>query len=270
VAKEKRRRSKFVASGRSAVALLRSTGRRVKLSSLHLPVALHPSRQQPIALPITPQTVELNAEHADDAGATTEQSALHREVRALRSRLAVAERRNARLRQALQRERLAAARAGSILLQPRPLINHLVADLSDVDFTDKDAVRLAISTVLGAYGFGATASESMPDPSPPAPATAPPSVPGLDRRAMLAIMRRLLDEQPEISSARYIQLPLDALSSQGELTLGQIANVTGMGSPLARRRLRLALEGLCRAGVTRLDGSRYCLVLATGTASGPT
>jgi hypothetical protein len=260
VADEKQRRPGIVAAGRSAVALLRSTGHRAKLGTLHLPISLHP-RAQPIVLPSGPSEVSRDSDQPRPAGGDTATPPLHGEVRALRSRLAVAERRNARLRHALQRERLAVERANSIVQNPLPLIDHLAADLSAGAALDEAALRQTITSVLRAYGFGVATSEPQLEPAPastPAPAVSP-AIPGLHRRRLLAITKQLLAEQPEISSPRYIQLPLDALAQQGDLTQSQIVKATSMESPIARRRLRLALEGLCRAGVLRFDGSRYSL-----------
>ncbi|MDB5075836.1 MAG: hypothetical protein JWO42_2015 [Chloroflexi bacterium] len=260
MAEGKHRRPSIVSAGRSAVALLRTTGHRAKLGSLHLPISLHPLRQQPIVLPSSPLEPVSDADEPRHGSGVADTSTLHREVRALRSRLAVAERRNARLRHALQRERLAFERANAMVRNPASLIDHLVADLSADGQRGEDALRQTVTSVLGAYGFGVTTSEPQEVGAPPAvTASATPSIPGVDRPRLQAITKQLLDAQPEIGSPRYVQLPLDALAQQGALTQAQIAKTTNMGSPLARRRLRLALEGLCRAGVTRFDGSRYHL-----------
>jgi len=74
------------------------------------------------------------------------------------------------------------------------------------------------------------------------------------------LVERVLAAQPEIGSARYVQLTLDALGRQGALSLLQLGTITGMTSPMARRRLRLAVEGLCAVGAVRAEGSRYILV----------
>ena len=55
-------------------------------------------------------------------------------------------------------------------------------------------------------------------------------------------------------------MTLDALGRQGVLSLQQLGSVTGMTSPIARRRLRLTVEALCAAGAARLQGGRYSLV----------
>jgi hypothetical protein len=248
-----RLRKKIVSAAKgTAVALLRSTGQRAKLGSLHLPIALRPDRPQPILLP--PHFPDPQ-DRAAAEGAPPRPAPLPPDVRALRSRLAAAERRNARLRYALQRERQAAARANAISQHPQPLIDHLVADLSAAHSLDAAALRQTITSVLAAYGLRAAPVETPP-PAPPAPA----SIPGRDRKSVALLGQQILAGQPEIGSTRYVQLALEALAQQGALTLPQLGSITGLTSPVARRRLRLTVEALCQAGVTRRAGERYSLV----------
>ena len=110
-------------AGRKALAVLRHTRQRAKLGTLHLPLDLHPSRQDGILLP--PAAAEpLPAPASNDGAApsrATEDSRRPRpseETRALRSRLGMAERRIVRLRQALERERARVHRRGRRLPGP--------------------------------------------------------------------------------------------------------------------------------------------------------
>jgi hypothetical protein len=243
------------AAGRTAVALLRSSGRRAKLGSLHLPISLHPLRQHPVA-PIPAPRPPLDPAPAGIV--SPPRQVLDPEVRALLSRLAIAERRNALIRQSLRRERVATARAGATLEQPGALIDQLVADLGAAGM-DPDTVRTTVSSVLAAYGFRVR-QDATPDadsrPERPAPA-----IPGLDRGRVEDLTRQLLAEQPEISSPRYIQAVLETLASDGPATQSRIAGVAKMTSPMARRRLRLTLDGLIRIGAVSCVGDRYALVI---------
>jgi hypothetical protein len=255
-------------AGRTAAALLRTTSQRAKLSSLHLPLSLRPARPQPILLhshssPQAPAPTE-TPEDEQQTAIVEPIVPMPPEVRALRSRLAVAERRNARLRYALQRERLAAARAGAIKAQPQPLIDHLVADIGAAGSRDEARLRQTITSVLAAYGL------SVPPAGTPseAPVEEANSVPGFDRRRLETTSQQIVVAQPEIGSKRYVQVTLDALARQGALSLAQIGCIAEMTSPVARRRLRLTVEALCAAGIVRRSGSHYSLAEAPADRSG--
>jgi hypothetical protein len=246
-------RSLVGAAGRTAVALLRSSRRRAKLGSLHLPLSLNPLRQSAIAPAPAPRQLRREAE---PAVVDVPRPALNPEVRALMSRLAMAERRNARLRQALRRERIAAARAGATLERPGPLIDQLAAELGAAGMDQRQAREL-VSSVLGAYGFqviseGMTTAETELDRGPA-------GIPGMDRGRLEALTHKLLHEQPEISSPRYINAVMETLAAEGPVTLARLASTAKLTSPVARRRLRLALEGLVNAGVVQCAGDRYML-----------
>ncbi len=251
-------------AGRKAFKLLRQTRTRAKLGSLHLPISLHPLRQQPIVLPVS----NTESPPVESTPGSLEADVPVEQTRALRSRLAVAERRTARLRYALERERQARALAGAALQRPEALIEQLVADLAALDRTDPGALREAVTSVLAAYGFRIP----VPGEEAVAPAAgaggkdAPPSIPGWDRRRLQALTAQLLAERPNIGGRRYIYLSLEALVAQGSLTPAQLAGIAGLTSPLARHRLRLALEALCAAGIARQDGPRFVLVPPAPTA----
>jgi hypothetical protein len=239
------------AAGRAAVALLRTTGRRAKLGGLHLPIALHPHRQESIEIAGKAGPADDAVEQPDAELPTPPMPA---ELRALRSRLAGLERRNARLRYMLQQERLAAARAQEARRRPGMLIDHLVSDLAGLGSAERGDLRNVVTSVLAAYGF---AVDTAPEEQPDAEVT---SAPGFDRRRTAALVEQLLAMQPEIGSSRYVQATLDALGRQGTLSLPQLSAITGMTSPMARRRLRLTVEGLCAAGAAYAQGGRYGLV----------
>ena len=125
--RDSERRGLVGVAGRTAVALLRTTGRRANLGGLHLPISLHPHRHEAIAVPEEARGEEAPSSiEQSDTRTAAPPPVFTVEVRALRSKLAAAERRNARLRSALQRQRLAMARAGETQRQPRTLIDHLV------------------------------------------------------------------------------------------------------------------------------------------------
>jgi len=164
----------------------------------------------------------------------------------------------ARLRHALERERQARALADAALRDPQPLIEQLVADLTALPRRDEAALRETVSAVLSAYGFQATGAGDHA-----ASATGgerAPVVPGWDRTRIEALTTHVLAAQPEIGARRYVHLSLEGLARQGTLTAAQLAAAADLTSPLARRRLRLALEALAAAGVARRDGLRFTLL----------
>ncbi len=250
------RKSLVGAAGRTAFALLRTTGRRAKIGALHLPIALHPHRQEPEASADDSASEEARSEPPAQVSAPPP----YAELRALRSRLAVAERRNARLRFALQQQRLAMERLQAAYHRPATLIEHLISDLAGLRSADRDELRRVVVSALAAYGFEVDSAQDE------ATAGEKASAPGFDRRRTAALVQQLLEAQPEIGSARYVHVTLEALGRQGELSLQQLGAITGMSSPVSRRRLRLTVEALCQAGAACARGGRYSLV--SGTAEG--
>ncbi|MGH2345570.1 MAG: hypothetical protein ACRDG4_10120 [Chloroflexota bacterium] len=261
MAERKDRQSGVLGSaGRSAVQLLRRTGTRAKLGSLHLPLTLHGFRQQPIILA---------APRDDDAAPTVEalpaasdppvEPPAH--TRALRGRLGATERRVARLRHALERERQARALSEAALRNPQPLIDQLAADLAALPSRDKAVLRATIGSVLAAYGFQVQTAE---DARGHADGETAPGIPGWDRARIEALTLRLQAERPELGGRRSIHLCLEGLARQGTLTAAQLAASADLTSPMARHRLRLTLEALCDAGVARRAGPRFTLLPPAG------
>jgi hypothetical protein len=248
-------------AGRSAVQLLRRTGTRAKLGSLHLPLNLHGFRQQTIVL-ATPRVDEAApaVEMRPTDSAPPVEPLAH--TRALRGRLGATERRVARLRHALERERQARALSGAVLQNPRPLIDQLAADLAAHPEWDEATLRETIGSVLAAYGFqvakpeGGLGQAGIGDPTP--------VVPGWNRARIEALTIRLQAERPDLGGRRYLYLCLEALARQGTLTAAQLAAAADLTSPMARHRLRLTLEALCDAGVARRAGPRFTLLPSAG------
>jgi hypothetical protein len=245
------------AAGRATFSLLRETQKRAKLGSMHLPIALHPRQQQAIVLPLgaPEEVVAAQAEPVVVAPPVTQ------ETRALRSRLAASERRIARLRHALERERQTTAQLQDTIERPQVLIDQLVADLRGVDRQNEAAMRQAIATVLGAYGF------KVPRPQPPPrldrdPGAELPAIPGWDRQRVQAIVTQILADHPDIGGPRYLQVSLAALAAQGRLTAAQLATSIGVTSPVGRHRVRLALEALCASGMARREGPKFIFIPA--------
>jgi len=242
-------------AGRTAVKLLRQTRTRAKLGSLHLPITLHGFRQQTILLPVPSGDLPARQKPATELDAPIEPLA---QTRALRGRLGATERRVARLRHALERERQARALSGAALRDPQTLIDQLAADLAALPYRDEAALRTTISTVLAAHGFQVT--RSADEEQQTAPGKTAPVIPGWDRARIEALTDRVLAEHPDIGNRRYVHLSLEALARQGTLTAGQLAASAGMTSPMARHRLRLTLEALCAADLARQDGPRFVLL----------
>jgi hypothetical protein len=240
-------------AGRTAVKLLRQTRTRAKLGSLHLPITFQGFGRQAIVLPV-PSGDDSPPEPTSVPGELPPLA----HTRALRGRLGATERRVARLRHALERERQTRVLAGAALRDPQPLIEQLVADLTALPGRDEAALREAISTVLAAYGFQATTAGDQA--ASPANSEAAPVVPGWNRARIAALTTRLLAAHPEIGNRRYLHLSLEGLARQGSLTAAQLAASADLTSPLARHRLRLALEALTAAGVARRDGQRFTLL----------
>lgn len=256
-------------AGRGALTVLRKTRQRTKLSSLHLPIPLQPQRQQSILLREgTPDPLP------EGVGQTTA-PAPFRTVphsgadhgRALRSRLAVSERRVAQLRHALERERQARGRAVAAVARPEALIDQLVADLAVAPAGDVAALRATVVRVLEGYGFGvAQESPSAQSTGKGIPRRADlPALPGWSHVQLQAAAKRAQARQPEITGGD-VALCLQALLHRREVTSELVARDARLTSGLARRRVRLALEALAGVGVLARHGSTYGL--ADGRAAG--
>jgi len=240
-------------AGRTAAKLLRQTRTRAKLGSLHLPITFQGFGRQTIVLPV-PSGDAPPDPTTPEAGEPPEPLA---HTRALRGRLGATERRLARLRHALERERQARALAGAALRDPQPLIEQLVADLTALSRRDETALRETVTAVLTAYGFQAAAADEHPAR---AAGEAAPVVPGWDRARIDALATRVLATHPEIGARRYVHLSLEGLARQGSLTAAQLAASADLTSPMAQRRVRLALEALAAVGVARREGQRFTLL----------
>lgn len=248
-------------AGRTAVKLLRQTRTRAKLGSLHLPLTLHGFRQQTILLPVPGGDGPVRPVPAVEPDAPVEPLV---QTRALRGRLGATERRVARLRHALERERQARVLSGAALRDPQALIDQLAANLGALPQPDEAALRETIGAVLAAYGF--QVAQPADDEKHSNPGETAPVIPGWDRASIEALADRLLADHPEIGNRRYLHLGLEALARQGTITAAQLAASAGMTSPMARHRLRLTLEALCAAGLARQDGPRFVLLTS---AHGP-
>lgn len=244
-------------AGRTAAQLLRRTRTRAKLGSLHLPISFT-FRPQPILLPVPPEEEATPApESPSEAGE------LPAHTRALRGRLGASERRIARLRHALERERQARALAGAALQDPGPLIEQLVADLSALPEPTEGALRETIRAVLAAHGFGDATATPASEPGEAAPV-----VPGWHRARIEALTTSVLAAHPDIGGRRYLHLALEGLARQGNLTAAQLAASAALTSPLARHRLRLALEALVAEGMAQREGPRFSLLPPAGVSPG--
>ena len=241
-------------AGRTAAKLLRQTRTRAKLGSLHLPITFQGFGRQTIVLPVS------SGDSPPDPTTPKpgEPSPPLAHTRALRGRLGATERRLARLRHTLERERQARAMAGAALRDPQPLIEQLVADLSALPHQNGAALRETVTAVLTAYGFQATGPADHAV-SATGGETAP-VVPGWDRARIEALTTRILAAHPEIGARRYVHLSLEGLARQGSLTAAQLAAAADLTSPMAQRRIRLALEALAAAGVARREGQRFTLL----------
>jgi hypothetical protein len=243
-------------AGRTAVKLLRQTRTRAKLGSLHLPINLQSFRQQTIILPV-PRGDDSAAQAQLEVAPDTPAEPLA-QTRALRGRLGATERRVARLRHALERERQAQALSVAALRDPQALIDQLAADLVALPDRNEATLRETIGLVLAAYGFQVASLAGEKKQSNPGETA--PVIPGWDRANIETLTARLLADYPDIGNRRYLHLSLEALARQGTLTAAQLAASVGMTSPMARHRLRLTLEALCASGLARQDGLRFVLL----------
>jgi hypothetical protein len=258
-------------AGRTALTVLRQTKQRAKLGSMHLPLDLHPLRPRAIVLPpLGPDVQTLPGTEPPippiRLPASPPAPPLSEETRALRSRLAVAERRVLRLRQALERERQTRVQAAEALAHPQLLIDHLTSDLQQVNPTDTQQTRRVVSDVLAAYGFvlpHAPGPDAERTPYLPGGEELP-VVPGWDRVHLQAAMAQILAQQPDIGGRRMLAVALQALARQRAITPAAAAAGAGLTSSLARHRIRLALEALCGVGIARRDGQRFTLQTPRG------
>ena len=279
---ERPRRGVLRSAGRGALTVLRQTSLRAKLGSLHLPLDLRPGRQRTILLPQSVGTPEgasgpdadLLERTAIGTGAALDESSLPAAseselppavadaMRALRRRLGASERRVARLRQALEWERQARQQTGLAPIAAERLIEQLVADLHQADAGNPDLVRATVTRVLGAHGI-ALPCVAAPATAPGAAARRPEPgllvVPGWEPARLAAVLAAVAARQPEIDGVRTLRLALDMLSGGQALSAAEAARAAGLTSAMARRRMRLALEGLCAAGMLRRQGERFAV-----------
>ena len=262
MATHERRDGVLKTAGRGALTVLRKTRQRTKLSSLHLPIPLHPQRQQTILLREgAPEPLPGDAAASPVPFRTVPQSGADHS-RALRSRLAVSERRVAQLRHALERERQARTRAVAAVARPEALIDQLVADLAAAPAGDGAALRAAVTRVLEGYGF--VVGQESPDAPPTGKGISRradlPALPGWSQAQLQAAAKRAQARQPEITGGD-LALCLQAVQHRREVTPDLVAREARLTSGLARRRVRLALEALAGVGVLARHGSSYGLAL---------
>jgi len=268
---ERPRRGMLRSAGRGALTVLRRTTIRAKLGSLHLPLDLHPGRQRAILLPPSPAmaaggeqpTGEIHELPAGDAlGVSTFPVAPERDaaasaegMRALRSRLGTSERRVARLRQALERERWARSQGGAAAIAPERLIEQLVADLHQAGTGGPEVLRATVTRVLAEHGI-ATAGAARS--AAPRAEPALPALPGWDPACLAAIVAAVA-RQPDVGGVRTLHLALGSVAGGDPLDATEAARQAGLTSGMGRHRMRLALEGLCARGVLRRQGERFSL-----------
>lgn len=271
-----RRDTVLQSAGRTALAVLRKGRLRAKIGTLHLPVALHPSRQQPILLspPAEREQTDGSTDHTGTRGPNRVGIAPGSppqgldELRGLRSRLGTAERRVARLRHTLEQERIAHRRMAAAMAEPSVMIDHLVADVISVGVDDRERLRQTIVVVLDGYGFPASspAPSTSPRSAPAQPAQSSlPSLPGWERARLQQAVAQVVAQRPDIGGQGYVHLALQALARHQTITVAAAARDAHLTSALARHRVRLALEGLCAAGVAERDGQRFVLRRASSS-----
>lgn len=260
------RRGMLRTAGRGALTVLRRTTLRAKLGSLHLPMDLHSGRQRTILLPPSAATAEGEGVAKGDlleppSAPEGEVAAIAEGMRALRRRLGASERRVARLRQALERERRARQQGAAALIAPDRLIEHLVADVQQAGVGNPEAVRATIARVLAAHGVavpGAAGGATLLDAGGPRAEPVLPVLPGWDSARLAAIVAAVA-RQPEIGGVRTLHLALGSLAGGDPLSAAEAAREAGLTSAMARHRIRLALEGLCAMGVLRRQGEHFAL-----------
>lgn|GEM_PF-3468845 len=260
---ERPRRGMLRSAGRGALTVLRRTTIRAKLGSLHLPLDLHPGRQRTILLPPSPAMAEGGEQPAGDAlGVSTfpvapegDAAANAEGMRALRSRLGTSERRVARLRQALERERWARSQGGAAAIAPERLIEQLVADLHQAGTGGPEVLRATVTRVLAEHGI-ATAGAARS--AAPRAEPALPALPGWDPACLAAIVAAVA-RQPDVGGVRTLHLALGSMAGGDPLDATEAARQAGLTSGMGRHRMRLALEGLCARGVLRRQGERFAL-----------
>lgn len=84
-------------------------------------------------------------------------------------------------------------------------------------------------------------------------------LPGWTEEQQEAVAAQALARTPDIQDTFYVYRALGAVAAHANVPLEEIARATSLGSGMARRRLRLALEALCALGVLVVRGNTYAL-----------
>lgn len=177
------------------------------------------------------------------------------------------------------RVRLRAERAGRREREKRPhgldaaaLRADLTRELAQLHVRDVVAVGRVVDAVLRAHGLplapahpseqrrtrrgpGARKQGSGTSSRPYAP---PP--PGWTQEQLRATAARVLRQWPEIDAdPAYVENALTLVVRLGRPTLSDLLRASGYDSPMARRRLRLAVEGLVAVGALIRHTDRYSI-----------
>lgn len=142
----------------------------------------------------------------------------------------------------------------------------LTRDLAQLRTRDMTAVGRVVDRVLLAHGLPiAPARTSMRRGSEakkrgasvsPRPYIPPP--PGWTEGQLRAMAARVLRHSPEIGGdAAYVENALALVVRLGRPTLSDLLRASGYESPMARRRLRLTVEGLVAVGALVRHADRY-------------
>lgn len=202
-----------------------------------------------------------------------------REATALRWRAARAEHSAAWLRARLRAER--GRQAAPPVIDAAALAADLARDLAKLPAHHQEAVLRVVRRRLAEYGLpvpgeaprpaaeGARAgtarglsNEARGGPGNLArggPGGPTLDLPGWTTKEQEDVAARVLARVPEVADPAYVYRALDQVARQGRCTPAQLLNASGLSSPMARRRLRLAVEALDALGALTLQDGCYRL-----------
>ncbi len=207
----------------------------------------HAARKLPVAPPLAPGaddghiTLVLPAQPAVDERAAREQELLELRARAERSEHAAAW-----LRARLRVERRRSTPTPQV--DVAALTADLTRGLAALNAPHPGAVRRVVQQTLAAHGLAPP--DAGAGDAPPLP---------WSQEQQDALAQATLARAPEVADPAYVYRAIGLLAQRGRLTLPALTRAAGFASPMARRRLRLAVEALVALGALAARDGAYSL-----------
>lgn len=176
---------------------------------------------------------------------------LRRDVTLLHRRLARAEHAAAWLRARLRSER--SRRGAAPRVDGAALADTLAVELARLPSPRPEVVRRLVARTLAAHGIPVPSRDNAGTETDPA------TIPGWTAARQERVTAQVLARAPEVADPFYVHRALQLVSAQGRVSLPEIFHGAGLGSAMARRRLRLAVEALTALGVLAWQDGQYAL-----------